>query len=193
VRSAWGVPLLAASLLFAGSAAAFEARAPRTIAARGTVEVAFSPRDDAQAVLLRAVAGARKEIYVQSYLFTSRAIAAALEQAMQRGVRVAVLADAGANRQRGSQIPKLAAAGIAVAIETAYANAHNKVIVVDPHSEHCAVVTGSYNFTRSARERNAENLLVLRGNRPLALAYLENWQRHRAQAMSYDEFARQNR
>ena len=45
-----------------------------------------------------------------------------------------------------------------------------------------AVATGSYNFTRSARVANAENLLILRGNPALVRAYLGNWRRHKAEA-----------
>ena len=175
---AWGALFVAAAM---------------SVAAIGSVEVAFSPWDDAQAALLRAIDGARREIYVQSFLFTSRALAFSLQQARQRGVRVEVLADAGMNRRsdNGSQIPLLASSGITVAIETEYANAHNKVILIDPQSEHCAVVTGSYNFTWSARNRNAENLLILRGNRQLAAAYLDNWKRHRARAMPFDQFRKE--
>jgi len=47
------------------------------------------------------------------------------------------------------------------------------------------VVTGSYNFTFSAQARNAENLLILRGNEALARAYLANWRRHRQEAAPY--------
>lgn len=190
---AWGALFVAASMSVASVADAFEPVAREPIAATGSIEVAFSPWDDAQAALLRAIDGARREIYVQSFLFTSRALAFSLQQARQRGVRVEVLADAGMNRRsdNGSQIPLLASSGIAVAIETEYANAHNKVILIDPQSEHCAVVTGSYNFTWSARNRNAENLLILRGNRQLAAAYLDNWKRHRARAMPFDQFRKE--
>lgn len=193
MRRARRALLLAASLFAAAAASAFEPSRREPIAATGSVEVAFAPWDDAQAVLLRAVDGAKREIFVQSFLFTSRALAFSLQQAKQRGVHVEVLADASMNRRRdnGSQIPLLASIGIPVAIETAYANAHNKVILIDPQSEQCAVVTGSYNFTWSARNRNAENLLILRGNRQLAAAYLENWKRHRAQAMPYEQFRKQ--
>lgn len=185
--------LVAASILAAAAAGAFQPATREPMLATGSVEVAFAPWDDAQAALVRALDEAKREIYVQSFLFTSRALAFSLQQARQRGVRVEVLADAGMNRRRdnGSQIPLLAASGIAVAIETGYANAHNKVILIDPQSERCAVITGSYNFTWSARHRNAENLLILRGNRQLAAAYLENWRRHRAQAMPYEQFRRQ--
>ncbi|MBK7665446.1 MAG: phospholipase D family protein [Sterolibacteriaceae bacterium] len=190
---AWGALFVAASMSVASVAGAFEPVAREPIAATGSIEVAFSPWDDAQAALLRAIDDARREIYVQSFLFTSRALAFSLQQASQRGVRVEVLADAGMNRRsdNGSQIPLLASSGITVAIETEYANAHNKVILIDPQSEHCAVVTGSYNFTWSARNRNAENLLILRGNRQLAAAYLDNWKRHRARAMPFDQFRKE--
>jgi phosphatidylserine/phosphatidylglycerophosphate/cardiolipin synthase-like enzyme len=40
------------------------------------------------------------------------------------------------------------------------------------------VVTGSFNFTISAQQRNAENALILRANTPLCDAYYENWRRH---------------
>jgi phosphatidylserine/phosphatidylglycerophosphate/cardiolipin synthase-like enzyme len=39
------------------------------------------------------------------------------------------------------------------------------------------VITGSFNFTKAAEEKNAENLLVI--NDPvLAQKYLQNWRQH---------------
>lgn len=164
--------------LAAGPAAAAE------LPASGSVEVLFTPWDDAEAAIVATLGAARRSIRVQAYAFTSRAIAEALVAAHRRGVEVAVLADAEMNRRaEGNRITTLLAAGIPVAFETRYNAAHNKVVVVDPESADCAVLTGSYNFTWSAQARNAENLLILRGNRPLARRYLENWQRHRAEAI----------
>lgn len=154
------------------------------IPASGTVEVLFTPWDDAEAAIVATLASARSTIRVQAYAFTSRAIARALVDARQRGVDVAVLADAEMNRRgEGNRIPMLLGAGIPVAFETRFGAAHSKVILVDPDSPACAVLTGSYNFTWSAQARNAENLLILRGNRALARRYLENWRRHRADAV----------
>jgi len=48
---------------------------------------------------------------------------------------------------------------------------HSKVIVVDPFSDQCAVITGSHNFSVSASEKNDENLVIVRGNQKLAQAY----------------------
>lgn len=48
---------------------------------------------------------------------------------------------------------------------------HSKVIVVDPFSDDCAVITGSHNFSSSASAKNDENLVVIRGNKKLAQSY----------------------
>ena len=50
---------------------------------------------------------------------------------------------------------------------------HSKVIVVDPFSAP-VVITGSHNFSEPASTKNDENLLIIRGNRPLAERYAVN-------------------
>lgn len=157
------------------------------IPATGTVEVLFTPWDDAEGAIVRALGEARQGIHVQAFLLTSRSIARALREAHDRGVRVEVLADREMLRKgENSQLPMLAAAGIPVWLETRYASAHNKVLLIDGESPGAVVITGSYNFTWSAQARNAENLLLLRGNPSLARRYLENWRRHRDDAEKYD-------
>ena len=61
--------------------------------ATGTVEVLFTPWDDAEGAIVRALGEARQSIHVQAYLLTSRSIAKALQDAQARGVAVEVLAD----------------------------------------------------------------------------------------------------
>jgi phosphatidylserine/phosphatidylglycerophosphate/cardiolipin synthase-like enzyme len=157
--------------------------ASRSIPATGEIEIAFSPADDPERTIIRVIDEARASLLVHAYVFTSRNIARAMIAAQQRGVRVEVLADARMHaREEGNVIASLLAADIPVAFETAYAAAHNKVIVADADGPGCAVVTGSYNFTWSARNRNSENVLVLRGNCELAGIYRTNWLRHREQA-----------
>jgi phosphatidylserine/phosphatidylglycerophosphate/cardiolipin synthase-like enzyme len=156
--------------------------------ATGTVEVAFSPWDDAEGALLRAVAAAKKTIYVQAFLLTSRTLGRALIAAHQRGVAVLVLTDREMlAKGDNSQIPRLVEAGIPVWLEVRYQSAHNKIMLIDPEEPHPIVVTGSYNFTFSAQARNAENLLLLRDNPQLAQIYLANWQRHRGEALAYED------
>ncbi|MBV2235135.1 MAG: phospholipase D family protein [Sterolibacterium sp.] len=168
------------------SAALPAAPSVATLPATGTVEVAFSPWDDAEGSILNALRQARQTIHVQAYLFTSQPLATALIEAHRRGVRVEILADQKMLLQTWkSQIPRLAEAGIPVWLETRHAIAHNKVMLVDVLTTQPAVLTGSYNFTFSAQARNAENLLILRDNPLLARRYFDNWQRHRGDAVPY--------
>lgn len=154
--------------------------------AAGTVEALFTPWDDAEGELLREIAAAKSSLHVQAYLITSRNIARALLAAHQRGVRVEILADReNVAKGENSQVPQLAQAGIAVRLETRYAAAHNKIVLVDALEPHPVVITGSYNFSFSAQARNAENLLFLRGHRALAQRYLANWRRHHDEAQDY--------
>jgi phosphatidylserine/phosphatidylglycerophosphate/cardiolipin synthase-like enzyme len=172
--------LVAAFVALAGLAAA----AP---AAQGSIEVAFTPWDDAEGAILRTLRSARRTIYVQAYLLTSRNLATALIEVKRSGIVVEILADhdMASKPDNSSQLPALAAAGIPVFLETRYAAAHNKIILVDPEGPHSAVVTGSYNFTFSAQARNAENLLIIRDNPEIATAYLRNWRRHHADAQPF--------
>lgn len=179
--------VLAGLTFLAAPARAFDPRPATALAAQGTVEVLFAPEDDVEAAILRVLRGARRSVHVQAFLLTSRGLAAALIATQARGVQVEVLADGEQTaRAENSQIPLLAAAGIPVALEVRYAVAHNKIILVDAMEADGTVVTGSYNFTWSARTRNAENLLILRGNPAVLRAYLDNWKRHRAEAVPYE-------
>jgi phosphatidylserine/phosphatidylglycerophosphate/cardiolipin synthase-like enzyme len=52
-----------------------------------------------------------------------------------------------------------------------HAIVHDKVMVVDPFSDDCLVVTGSHNLGNKASYNNDENLVMIRGNRAIAEAY----------------------
>lgn len=176
------------ALVLAATPAAAQRAAPppQPFAAAGTVQVAFAPWEDAEGLIVEAIADAQRQVLVQAFSFTSRRIATALVAARRRGVEVLVTAD----REQtvtgvGNRIRDLAAAGIPVWLETRYAAAHNKVMIIDAGTRDATVVTGSFNWTAGAQRRNAENVLILRRNRDLAQAYEANWRRHQAQASPY--------
>lgn len=52
-----------------------------------------------------------------------------------------------------------------------YAVIHDKIIVVDPFSDDCAVVTGSHNEGYTASFNNDENMAIIRKHRAIAEAY----------------------
>lgn len=170
-----------------GGAIAFDAPfALRDEPTTATIEVAFSPGDQPTRLIVGAIQAARKQILVQAFSFTHREIADALLAARWRGVDVSVVAD---RRQtfklKNSVVPLLASRGVAVFLDGRHDSAHDKVMVIDAAEGRSTIITGSFNFTFAAHHKNAENLLVVRGNAPLAKAYLDNWQRHRQHAQAY--------
>ncbi|MGO9234116.1 MAG: phospholipase D family protein [Methylocella sp.] len=132
--------------------------------------VCFVPGEDCEGVIVAEINQARSVILVQAYSFTSMPIAKALVSAKQRGVSVEVILDKSQRSERYSGATFLANAGIRTLIDEQPSIAHSKVIIIDGTS----VITGSFNFTRSAQQYNAENLIVIRDG-VLAQHYTENW------------------
>ncbi|MDO8890478.1 MAG: phospholipase D family protein [Sulfurimicrobium sp.] len=157
------------------------------IAASGTIQLAFSPEDDTGTLVVQAIHGARKQVLVQTFSFTHRKIAQALIEAKRRGIDVQLIADEEQIRrmQRGL-VPEIAAAGVPTFVDREHDSAHNKIMVIDAGLPQAAVITGSFNFTHAAQYRNAENLLIFRGNPQLTLAYLKNWQHHRSHSKTFE-------
>ena len=46
------------------------------------------------------------------------------------------------------------------------------------------VITGSFNFTKSAECKNAENLLIIKSDE-IAKLYIENWKNHKDHSDPY--------
>ena len=175
---------LCAALVMTGAATGFQPS--EAIPGTGVIEYAFTPGADAAGLVIRAIGSARQAVYVQAFSFTHEGIARALVAAVRRGVSVEVIADQSQTELiEHNVLPALAHVRVKVFIDAEHAAAHDKVIIVDPSASRPAVVTGSFNFTFAAQYRNAENVLVIRGNRELARAYFENWQRHRAHATPF--------
>jgi phosphatidylserine/phosphatidylglycerophosphate/cardiolipin synthase-like enzyme len=136
-------------------------------------EVYFSPNGDCTAAISKELNNARRSILVQAYSFTSAPIAKALLGAHKRGVNVEIILDKSQRTQKYSSVTFFMNSGIPIRIDAAHAIAHNKVIIIDEE----IVITGSFNFTKAAEEKNAENLLIIR-DKKLAGLYVKNWREH---------------
>lgn len=173
-----------ACLLLGHAAMAFEQPAavhPTVMAAQGTVQVLFTPENDAAGAVVQAIAQARRQVLVQAFSFTNRDIAQALVEAKRRGIDVQLIADAEQmEKMERSKVATVAEGGVPTFIDSQHDSAHNKVMIIDAGGSNPVVITGSFNFTHAAQYRNAENLLIFRDHRELTAAYLKNWQRHRS-------------
>lgn len=145
------------------------------------VSVHFSPHGGCSAAIIEQVGRATNQILVQAYNFTSPSIGDSLAAAVKRGVKVVEIQDNVAAHQGSFQGPKLAAAGGAVFIDKKHRIAHNKIAIID----NGVLITGSFNFSDNAENSNAENLLVITGDRKLVESYMQNWSNHLAHSTRY--------
>lgn len=121
------------------------------------VENYFAPEEDAQSQILEIVQGAKSSIRFMAFLLTDDEIAKALNHKVREGVQVQGVVESRNAGILGSDVEALQEAGVDLLLDGNPYNMHHKVIIVDES----IVITGSYNFTRSAATDNDENVLIL--------------------------------
>lgn len=135
-------------------------------------EAYFSPDDDLQQKLIDYIKYEHEGIKLAIFSFTDKEIADALIDAHKRGVKIEVVADAGLLADRFGKIACLQESGIKVYlydpnrssrdVKTLSHIMHNKFVLFQKNRGDRALIwTGSYNFTKSARLSNRENVVVL--------------------------------
>lgn len=149
----------------------------------------FTPGEDCTGVIVDQIAAAKREVLVQAYSFTSPEIVKALVAAKKRGVDVRAILDksnfcraekAGCENKGQIAADTLVIAKVPVTVDREHAIAHNKIMVIDRER----IITGSFNFSRAAQEKNAENLLVIT-DAAQAQRYTRNWQFHAEHSERY--------
>jgi len=142
--------------------------------------VYFSPQGGCTEAIIKELQGARTNIQIQAYSFTSDDIAKALLVAQKRGVHVRIILDKSQRTEKYSAADFLSHAGIETLIDAQHTIAHNKVMIIDG----ATVITGSFNFTKAAENSNAENLLIIH-DATLAGKYLLNLDHHARHSSAY--------
>ena len=143
------------------------------------VENYFSPVDEVMAKIVEYVRGARKSVRFYAFTYTHPDLSDAMIERFENGVKVeGVIENRGASN--GAMVP-LYCAGLPVMVDGNKYTMHHKVIVIDD----AIVITGSFNFTKSADEANDDNILVIH-DPGLAALYLQEYQKVRAIAKQPD-------
>lgn len=157
-----------------------------TACAAEEMRACFTPGEDCTDEIVSEIDQAEKSILMQAYGFSSPPIAHALMNAHGRGVDVRVILDKSQRKQKCvcdgvSCVAIISYAGIPVLIDTIKGIAHNKVMVIDGKK----VITGSFNFTKSAQKRNAENVVVITSEE-MAAKYTNNWHKREERSVEYE-------
>jgi phosphatidylserine/phosphatidylglycerophosphate/cardiolipin synthase-like enzyme len=163
-----------------------------TLPATGSIEVAFSPNEGSENLVVKVIDAAKSEIRLLAYSFTSAPVVEALLRAKHRGVNVAAVVDYESNvaegrggRDKGGKsraaMSALANAGIDIRTIDKYPIHHDKTVVIDRDT----VELGSFNYSAAAANRNSENVLVNWHNPQLAKVYLGHFDRNYRQSVAY--------
>ncbi len=156
--------------LFGRSKEPIEVARAHELNGRG-VEVYFSPEDNPVEQLRRVLASADHSVFFLVFSYTHPDVAADMIALDAAGVTVAGVMDESQAWGRYSVDEELAAAGVPVYIDGnenasgfSGGKLHHKVLIVDAGTDSDpTVVTGSFNWSKSATQYNDENLLILHG------------------------------
>ncbi|MCB9235819.1 MAG: DUF1669 domain-containing protein [Bacteroidia bacterium] len=126
-------------------------------------DVYFSPGHDCLNAILEAINQARKSIDICVFTISDDRISEVLIRRHLAGLPIRVISDNEKMEDQGSDIRTLSDARIPVRIDRTPNHMHHKFAIFDGES----VLTGSYNWTRSAEKYNNENILIT--NQPRVL------------------------
>jgi phosphatidylserine/phosphatidylglycerophosphate/cardiolipin synthase-like enzyme len=116
----------------------------------------FSPRDDCARVIGELLRSTVRQVDICVFTITDNRIAEAILTAHRRKVAVRILTDQDKSSDLGSDIKRFHDAGVSVRVDRSPYHMHHKFAVFDART----LLTGSYNWTRTANEFNQENVLV---------------------------------
>ncbi|MDA7621985.1 phospholipase D-like domain-containing protein [Akkermansiaceae bacterium] len=136
----------------------------------------FSPGEDCLHRIRRLIGEARESLDICIFTITDNRIVKKLEEAHARKIRIRIISDDDKSEDLGSDLDHLRRAGISCRFDRTTAHMHHKFAVADND----LLLTGSYNWTRSAATENDENIIVT-NNRKLVnsfqLKFDELWER----------------
>lgn len=119
-------------------------------------EALFSPGEAPRLRISSLFTHAHKSVDCCVFTITDDRISKAIAAAHKRGVRVRIITDNDKAFDRGSDVQDLASAGVPVRVDATDAHMHHKFGLFDGHF----LLTGSYNWTRSAYRENEENVVI---------------------------------
>jgi len=136
------------------------------------IDTYFSPENDTISPLLSEITSAEKSIYFMAFSFTHDELGDAMRDRFTSGISVEGVFDE-KQISKYSEYEPMKKFGMDVKIDETSGTMHHKVIIIDEET----VITGSYNFSRNAEMRNSENLLIIKGNKEIATAYINEFNR----------------
>jgi mitochondrial cardiolipin hydrolase len=121
------------------------------------VKTAFSPGDQCRRLIIDAIKQAEDTLDICVFTISDDRIAIAIKDAFNRGLGIRIISDNDKMLDLGSDIQDLANEGMEVRVDKTPFHMHHKFMIIDGKE----TLTGSYNWTRSAEEKNEENVVLI--------------------------------
>ena len=118
--------------------------------------VSFSPGDDCLNDIIDLMQSADQYLDICVFTISDNRISEEILKAHNRGIEIRIISDNEKMNDDGSDIKFLASAGINIKIDHSPNHMHHKYMIVDE----IKVLTGSYNWTKSAAVYNQENIVI---------------------------------
>lgn len=119
-------------------------------------EVLFFPSEDSFDRVIQVLKSAKQSLDICVFTITDDRIAEVLLRHQQAGLQIRVISDDEKAADLGSDVIDLARQGIRVRFDDSPDHMHHKFAILDNR----LLLTGSFNWTRSASLRNQENLII---------------------------------
>jgi mitochondrial cardiolipin hydrolase len=116
----------------------------------------FSPGDTCLNAIIENIKSAKATLEICVFTISDDRITRTILQAHRHGLKVKILTDNEKLYDKGSDIRELAQAGVPVRVDNTSNHMHHKFALIDRKK----ILTGSYNWTRSAALYNHENLII---------------------------------
>jgi len=115
----------------------------------------FSPGEECRQKIIKSLNSAVRKIDICVFTISDDSITETILERHGLGIPVRIISDNDKAFDRGSDLFRLRERGIEIRFDTGPAHMHHKFALMDE-----TLLTGSYNWTRSAAQENYENILV---------------------------------
>lgn len=123
---------------------------------KGISLATFSPGDACRDLIITQLRQASKRVDICVFTISDNQLRDVIAEVHKRGTRVRIITDNDKLHDKGSDIEWLAQKGLPIRIDATDYHMHHKFAIIDKKY----LLTGSYNWTRSAAEYNHENILL---------------------------------
>jgi mitochondrial cardiolipin hydrolase len=116
----------------------------------------FSPGEACRTTIINQINSATHQLNICVFTISDDSITDAIITSHKRGTKIRIITDNDKSHDEGSDIEQIAREGVSVKMDRSPNHMHHKFMVTDEK----ALITGSYNWTRSAAKFNQENIIL---------------------------------